>query len=96
MSSSSNPRGFRPKVWADIETPLRHFITDAVYSLCILALIGIFWEGIRVLQLRQYPADKLEKLENLHFVFVYLALASIGINFLFKLLALLWKTSKKG
>jgi hypothetical protein len=95
MPNSRNPRGFGSKLWADIERPLRHFITDGVYSLCALALIELFWEGIRALKLRGYPTDESEKLEHLHFAIVYLALLAIGLMFLYKLVALLWNTSKK-
>jgi hypothetical protein len=95
MPTPSIPRGFWSKLWSDNEETLRHFITDAVSSLCTLAIIEIFWEGLRFLKFRGYDPDKLEKLDNLHFAFVYLALAAIGIAFLLRLVALLWNTSKK-
>jgi hypothetical protein len=77
--------------WSDLRQFFRHFITDIVYTMCILILLEIFWEGIQWFKFRGYPADRLDKLDGVHFVFVYLALLAVGIAFIVKLIVLLCK-----
>ncbi len=89
---SSAGRGFWGTLWwSDLRQFLRHFVADIVYTVCILILLEIFWEGIQWFKFRGYPADRLEKLDEAHFVFVYLALVAVGAAFIFKLVVLLWK-----
>jgi hypothetical protein len=74
-----------------VKEPLVHLMADAVFTMGILALLAIFWEGIQWLKFRGYDTDKLDKLHSLHFAIAYLALLVLGIAFLVKLGALLWK-----
>jgi hypothetical protein len=88
---SSASRGSWANSCSKIEEFLRHLTEDIVYTAGILFVLDLFWEAIRWLKFRGYAADKLAKLEDLHFVFIYLSVSAIGAAFVGKLVALLWK-----
>lgn len=104
LSSTSSMRettsGFmngKSGFWIGIWQPglrefLQHFLVDIVKTLSILAWLAIFWGAIRLLTFLGYPQDNLQKLDLVHFVFTWLVLVVISIDFVVKLVVSLWKT----
>jgi hypothetical protein len=81
---------FPSELWADIRPWLRHFLTDLVKTLGILAALYLFWEAIALLRFRGYPDELCQSLEKTHFAFMWIALCVTSGNFVLKQVFELW------
>jgi hypothetical protein len=89
-SNHDRARGSKGSFWVELwHRDLRefclHFIGDVVKTLSILVSLEVFWEAIRLLKVRGYPEDFLRNLEKVHFAFMWMAIAVLGVAFVLQL-----------
>jgi hypothetical protein len=78
-------------IWQRLRSFLEHFLLDVAVTLCILAGLAVFWGAIKLLAVTGYPVDSLQKLEQMHFIFTWVVLLVISVDFVLKLTMSLWK-----
>ena len=83
------------ELWSrDLREYSLHFASDLYKTICSLAGLLVFWEGIQFLKWRGYPAESLGILEKTHFAFMWASLVVTSGNFVLKQLVSLWPKKK--
>jgi hypothetical protein len=83
--------GFWVSIWQRLRVFLEHFVLDVAMTLFILAGLAVFWGAIKLLAVTGYPVDSLQQLERIHFIFTWVVLVVISVDFVAKLSVSLWK-----
>lgn len=83
--------GFWIGIWQRLRNFLEHFLADMTMTLCVLAGLAVFWGAIKLLALTGYSVDSLQELEQMHFIFTWVVLLVISVDFVVKLTVSLWK-----
>jgi len=86
---------FWREVWTeDLRSFVKHFLSDFVKTLSILAALYLFWEVVAWLRFRGYPDDLCQKLEKTHFAFMWIALVVTGVNFVLRQVVGIWNNNR--
>lgn len=80
--------GFWSNLW---NAWFRQLSADCIKTASILGVLYLYWEALVWLRFRGYPAEHIERLESVHFNFMWAALVVLGANFVIKLAISLWR-----
>lgn len=95
LEADSAMASFWSELWhQDLRAWFKHFLSDLIKTLSVLAGLYLFWEAIAWFRFRGYPDELCQRLEKTHFAFTWMTLCVISGNFILKQTVALWKKKR--